>query len=117
MKAVLREVMQRIPGSLGVAVIGLDGIPVETLAADDSFNIDLASAEGMSVVKRAAMSFRDTPPEPLEEVTISCRSRTTILRSVGSDYYLCVVIGPGSVPGQARFEAWRAGQHLREVIG
>ena len=117
MKAVLREMMQRVPGSLGAAVIGLDGIPVEKVAADGSFNIDLASAEGISVVKRAAMSLRDLPSEPLEEVTISCRSRTTILRSVGSDYYLCVVVGPDSVPGRARFEAWRAGQQLREVIG
>src|SRR3989442_1419270 len=45
MKAVLQEILDRIPEALGAAVVGLDGIPVEKLAARPTFNIDLASAE------------------------------------------------------------------------
>jgi predicted regulator of Ras-like GTPase activity (Roadblock/LC7/MglB family) len=117
MREVLREVMKQIPEFLGAAVIGLDGIPVEKLAADDAFNIELASAEGIGVVRRAATSLRDLPGEPLEEITITSPSRLTILRALGPEYFLCVVVGRGSLSGRARYEVWKAGHQIREVIG
>ena len=116
MRSVLQEVVDRIPGCLGAAVVGLDGIAVEKVSARKDVNIDLLSAEGINVVKRAAASFRDPPADPLEEITISSRSRLTILRSLGSDYFLCVVVGADGVPGRARYEAWRAGLELQEAI-
>lgn len=117
MRSVLQEVLDRVPGSLGAAVVGLDGIAVEKVSARREFNIDLASAEGIGVVKRATASLREGPPDPLEEITIVSRSRFVILRSIGSDYYLCVIVGPEAIPGRARYEAWRAGQQLQEAIG
>ncbi len=117
MREVLREMMEKTPGFLGAAVMGLDGIPVEKLAADEDFNIELASAEGIGVVRRATNSLRDLPGEPLEEVTISSPTRLTIMRAIGPEYYLCVVVGRGALSGRARYEAWKAGHQIREVIG
>jgi predicted regulator of Ras-like GTPase activity (Roadblock/LC7/MglB family) len=117
MKSVLQEVVDRIPGSLGAAVVGLDGIAVEKVAARPGFNIDLASAQGINVVKRAAASLREQDPRDLQEISIACRTGLTILRALGSDYYLCVVVGPECIPGQARYEAWKAGLQLQEAIG
>ncbi len=116
MKSVLQDILQRIPGALGAAVVGMDGIAVEKVASRAEINIDLLSAEGMNVVKRAASNLRVDPTDPLEEVTIVSRHRLTILRSLSSDYYLCVVVGPGSIPGRARYETWRAGLQLQETI-
>src|SRR5207249_6835493 len=62
MKAVLQDILDRIPEALGAAVVGLDGIPVEKLAARQSFNIDLASAEWISLAKRAAAALRSATP-------------------------------------------------------
>lgn len=117
MKSVLQEVLDRIPGSLGAAVVGLDGIAVEKVSVRPDFNIDLASAEGIGVIKRAASSMRGRPAGDLEEISIAGRSGLTILRALGSDYYLCVVVGPDSIPGRARYEAWKAGLQLQEAIG
>lgn len=117
MRSVLQEVLDRIPGSLGAAVVGVDGIAVEKVAARGEVNIDLLSAEGINVVKRAISSLRDEPANPLEEVTIVSRRRLTILRALGSDYYLCVVAGADTMPGRARYETWRAGLQLQEAIG
>jgi predicted regulator of Ras-like GTPase activity (Roadblock/LC7/MglB family) len=116
MKAVLQQVLDRLPGALGAAVVGLDGIPVEKAAVGSQVNIDLWSAEGAGVVKRAAGALRDRASDALEEVTIRCQSTCVILRALGSDYYLCLVVGPDCIPGQARYEAWRAGLQLREAI-
>jgi len=117
MKEVLQEIVNRVPGALGAAVVGFDGIPVEKVAIGDGVNIDLVSAEGVGVVRRAVIPGRDSLGDRPEELTINRRSGTTILRWIGSDYYLCVVLGPDAIPGQARYEAWRAGLKLEAAIG
>ena len=116
MKAVLQDLCDRIPGALGAAVIGMDGIPVERIAARRAFNIELASALGINVVKRAVAGDREPGDRP-QEISIATRSGLTIMRSIGSDYYLCLVVGPDSLAGKARYEAWRAGTLLQEEIG
>jgi predicted regulator of Ras-like GTPase activity (Roadblock/LC7/MglB family) len=116
MKSLLQQIIDRIPGAFGAAVVGLDGIPVEKVSVQDGFNIDLASAEVVGIIKRAGGSMGFGSEDPPEEITISSRSSLTILRALGLDYYLCVVVGPDCIPGQVRFETWRAGLHLQETI-
>jgi predicted regulator of Ras-like GTPase activity (Roadblock/LC7/MglB family) len=116
MKTLLKEVISRIPGALGAAVVGLDGLLVEKVTTRDDFNIDLASAEGVGVIRSATSSLDVTKPEAPEEVSISRGSGLTILRSLGPDYYLCVVVDAGVIAGQARFEAWKVGHQLKEAI-
>ncbi len=116
MRAILQEILDRTPGSLGAAIVGLDGIAVDKVSARPAFNIDLASAEGINIVKRALLSNRDGVTGPLEEVSVAGRAGLTIMRSLGSDYYLCVVVGPECFPGRARFEAWRAGLQLEQAL-
>jgi len=117
MKAVLQEILNKVPGALGAAVVGVDGIAVEKASTGAETNIDLLSAEGINVVKRAASSMRDGGVGPLEELSITGSSRTIILRALGSDYYLCLVVGPEAIMGRARYEAWKAGLQLQESIG
>jgi len=117
MKAVLQEILDRIPEALGAAVVGLDGLPVEKITARPSFNIDLASAEWVSLAKRAASALRGaTPAGGPEEITVTSRSGVAILRSIGGDYFLCVVVGPECLQGRARYEVWRAGLQLQEAL-
>jgi predicted regulator of Ras-like GTPase activity (Roadblock/LC7/MglB family) len=116
MRTLLEEVLRRLPGALGAAVVGLDGVPVEQVTAGEDFNIELASAEGIGVVRRANASQIAPSDDPLEELVLSRGPHLTILRSLGPDYYLCLVVGSSAIPGQARFEAWRAGHRLREAV-
>ncbi len=116
MRLVLQQVLDRVPGSVGAAVVGLDGIAVEKVTTQDLFNMDLASAEGVNVVKRARSSMGARPGDQPDEIMISSQSGIIILRSLGSDYYLCVVAGVDCIPGQARYETWRAGLMLQETI-
>lgn len=117
MKTVLQEILQRVPGALGAAIVGLDGLAVEKVTSEASFNIELASAEGIHVVKRVAASLKGTPRERVEEVSVTAGGVLTVLRSLGSDYYLCVVARPESIPGRVRYEAWRAGLQLHAALG
>ncbi|HXU11496.1 MAG TPA: hypothetical protein VN898_05990 [Candidatus Binatia bacterium] len=115
MKALLMELLDRLPGARGAAVVGLDGIAVEKVSAQPSFNMDLVSAEVVALAKRARPSGADVA-DLLEEISVTSRSGLTILRSIGGDYYLCLVVGPEGIPGRARFEAWRVGRQLEHAV-
>ncbi len=116
MRSVLQEVLDRIPEALGAAVVGRDGIVVEKVAAQPSFNMDLASAQAIGLVHRAESTLRDPAADRLEEVSVASRSGLTILRSIGGDYYLCVVLATGCIPGRARYEVWKAGLQLERAV-
>jgi predicted regulator of Ras-like GTPase activity (Roadblock/LC7/MglB family) len=117
MKTVLDAALARLPGALGAAVVGPDGIPVETAVTSADVNMEWAAAEGMDLVRRVATApGRDAAGDP-DEITIAADARLTILRSVGAGYFLCLVAGPDVLSGRARYEAWRTGLQLREVIG
>ena len=117
MKRILQDALDRTPGSLGAAVVGLDGITVERATVDEGrINLDLASAEGIGVVKRALGSLRDQGGDRPEEVSVQSRGGLTILRCLGAEYYLILVVGPECIPGRARYEAWRAGQELQQAL-
>jgi predicted regulator of Ras-like GTPase activity (Roadblock/LC7/MglB family) len=117
MKPVLDAVLDRLPGALGAVVVGPDGIPVEMVARDPRLNLEWTAAEGMDMVRRTGTGAPGGRSEAPEEVTIAGATRLTILRSVGAGYFLCLVTGPEAIAGQARYEAWRTGLQLREVIG
>ena len=117
MKTVLDAALGRLPGALGAAVVGPDGIPVETVVRNSDVNMEWAAAEGMDLVRRVATApGRGTAGDP-DEITIAADARLTILRAVGAGYFLCLVAGRETIAGQARYEAWRTGLLLREVIG
>jgi len=116
-KAVLDGLLSRLPGALGVAIVGLDGLPVESVTSGPGVNMDVVSAEGIGLVRRSGWSPSGESAEKLQEIALTSPSRLTIFRDLGSGYFLCVVTGPGTLPGQARYEAWRTGLLLREVIG
>ena len=115
MKALLMEMLDRLPGARGAAVVGLDGIVVEKVTVQPSINMDLVSAEVVSLAKRARPSGGNDG-DRVEEISVTCRSGLTILRSIGGDYYLCLAIGPDGIPGRARFEAWKAGRQLEHAV-
>ncbi len=114
MKVILQDTLDRTPGALAVSVVGLDGIPVEKITLGSEVNIDLVSAEGITLVKRTTgpAGGRETP----EEISITTASGLMILRALGQDYYLCLLVGRDCLPGRARYEAWRAGLALRQAI-
>jgi predicted regulator of Ras-like GTPase activity (Roadblock/LC7/MglB family) len=114
MKVILQDTLDRTPGALAVAIVGLDGIAVEKVSAGQSVNIDLASAEGITLVKRTTgpAGQRETP----EEISVTTASGLMILRALGQDYYLCLVVGRECLPGRARYEAWRAGLALQQAL-
>jgi len=109
-KDALQEILNRTEGSLGVLIMGLDGIPVERAWRDDEFrsNFDIAVAEYTSLIKKANQSNGDTGLGGLNEITVSNRNAVFIMRLLGDDYFLALIMSPEGNFGRGRYELRKA---------
>ena len=109
-KDTLQEILERTEGSLGVLIMGLDGIPVEKAWRDDEShsNLDIAVAEYTSLVRKADQSNGDTGLGGLNEITVSNENAVFIMRLLGEEYFLALIMSPEGNFGRGRFELRRA---------
>ena len=109
-KEALQDILDRTEGSLGVLIMGLDGIAVEKAWRDDEShsNFDIAVAEYTSLVRKANQSNDDTGLGGLKEITVSNENAVFIMRLLGEDYFLALIMSPEGNFGRGRFELRRA---------
>ncbi len=109
-KEALQEILNRTEGSVGVLIMGLDGIPVERAWRKNAphANLDIAVAEYTSLIRRASQSNGDTGLGGLNEITVSNENAIFIMRLLGEDYFLVLILAPGGNFGRGRFELRRA---------
>ena len=109
-KEALQQILNRTEGSLGVLIMGLDGIPVEKAWRDDlsHSNFDIAVAEYTALIKKAEKSNGDTGLGGLNEITVSNENAVFIMRLLGEDYFLALIMSPEGNFGRGRYELRRA---------
>ncbi len=106
----LQEILNRTEGSLGVLIMGLDGIAVDKAWREDASdtNLDIAVAEYTSLVRKANQSNGDTGLGGLNEITVSNENAVFILRLLGEEYFLALIMSPEGNFGRGRYELRKA---------
>lgn len=109
-KEILETIIEHTEGSLGVLIMGIDGISVERLLkeAGQEANLDVAAAEFTSLVKNAQKAGKDTGLGSLRELVISLDGAVVLMRLLGKDYFVVLAISPDGNLGRARFELRKA---------
>lgn len=109
-KEVLREAQNRTEGCLGVLIMGTDGIPVEKVWQPEAaeMNLDIAVAEYTSLVRNARRTNREMGFGSLNEAVLSGESGIFILRFIGEDYFIAMILSPDGNFGRGRYELRRA---------
>jgi predicted regulator of Ras-like GTPase activity (Roadblock/LC7/MglB family) len=109
-KEVLETIIEHTEGSLGVLIMGTDGISVERLLkeAGQEANLDVAAAEFTSLVKNAQKAGKDTGLGNLRELVISLEEAVVLVRLLGREYFVVLAISPDGNLGRARFELRKA---------
>jgi predicted regulator of Ras-like GTPase activity (Roadblock/LC7/MglB family) len=109
-KEVLQEALDRTEGCLGVLIMGIDGIPVEKVWEPEAAekNLDVAVAEYTSLVRNARRTNRDMGLGKLLEFVLTSDSGTFILRFVGEEYFIAMVLSSEGNFGRGRFELRKA---------
>jgi predicted regulator of Ras-like GTPase activity (Roadblock/LC7/MglB family) len=104
----LREIAERLEDVHCVLLMGMDGLPVEKVIRDDTYNIDALTAEFTTVVKVTTASAGEVQAGALEEILILSEKMILLTKSITNDYFLLLVLPAGGNLGRARFELKKA---------
>ena len=104
LKEMLKEIVDRVDGALSVMVMASDGIPVEEYCREDSgLDMQLFAVEYATLLREVSRMVSMLDAGDLEEVSVSTASLRVILRTVGSDLCLALVMECGGNFGKGRY--------------
>jgi predicted regulator of Ras-like GTPase activity (Roadblock/LC7/MglB family) len=112
----LRGIAERVADTRAVAIVGLDGIPVETFSVGESAPIESVAAELLGLVKSAQNPRAELSFGPIRELALVGDSQRAVLSRVSGEYYLLLLLGGGGILGHGRHELARAAAALKEEL-
>jgi predicted regulator of Ras-like GTPase activity (Roadblock/LC7/MglB family) len=104
----LREIADRFQNIHCIFLMGMDGMPVEKVVRDQTFNIDAVTAEFTTVLKVTAASTGEVNAGNVDEILILSDKMILLTKSITSEYFLLLVLPPDGNMGRARFELKKA---------
>ena len=84
-------------------VMGLDGLPVDTVAGESEIDVPSLVVEYSSLLQQVSRTAQVLAAGKLEELTIRSDNLTTVIRLVTDNYFLAVAVKPLGLTGKARF--------------
>ena len=114
-KEVLGAIADRVEGVLAVSLIGLDGIPIETVSYD-SAPLEAMGAEFGGFIKSVQVTNTELDTGEVLQFSLVTENYIAFLSAVTSEYYVLLVLRPDGNYGRARFELTRAKHLLRDEL-
>jgi predicted regulator of Ras-like GTPase activity (Roadblock/LC7/MglB family) len=108
----LESITEKIEGSMGAVVMGMDGISVEKFLPDGSANVESLAAEYTPLLKASYTATQDIGQGPLQELIVSTDSNVVAIRMITPEYFLLLLLNKDGNIGRARFELRKAKQAL-----
>jgi predicted regulator of Ras-like GTPase activity (Roadblock/LC7/MglB family) len=118
-KEPLKAIIEHTDGSIGVFIMGTDGIAVEKVFSEDArdTNLDVAAAEFTSLVRNAQRTGADTGLGGLQELMVVLDEAVFIMRLFSREYFLVLMMRSDGNLGRGRFELRKAELELaREFV-
>lgn len=102
-ETLLRDLVDKVPGSQASLLMGIDGIPVETYVPETGLDPQQAGAEYAQVLAEARRASHSLEAGDVEELTVQTERGTLLVRLVNPDYFVALALGPGALRGRGRF--------------
>lgn len=116
-KEVLEVVINNVEGSIGIGLVGLDGIVIEQISVDETFDINTVGVEYSGIIKHAQKAGRDFGLGQTLEVLITTEKATMIMMSVGDEYFVSLALSLDGNLGRGRLELKKAIPKLSTELG
>lgn len=112
----LQAVAERAPGFRGVAVVGMDGMPLARRAAPGGPDLDLCAAEYSALIRNlASMGSHEGSGGVRGMLTLLGRWNLLVER-VTEEYFLLLVVTPEGSLGRSRYELRRAAVQIEPEL-
>ena len=96
----------KVPGTVCCAIMGFDGIPIDTYEVGGG-TLDIgALLTEYSAIAKQLLEVGDRQPEigEIKELTITSRGLTTLVTALSPEFFVAAVLGPEAMVGRARYE-------------
>lgn len=113
----LNDIAQRIEGLQALALVGEDGLPVDSVTHDEHLDLEMLCAEMASLVRSMSANDTELGSGPVRQLLVQTGECTLLTSSVANGYYLLAVGGDDLALGRARFELRRAPLALADELG
>ena len=115
----LQKMIDSLPGVLGIALMGADGIPVAEVAAPGASGNDLVGGAGVEfgrILDEVRKGADALGAGRVDEMTLALARCTLVFRSVDDELFLVLALAPDGNLGKARFQVRRHLLELREQL-
>ncbi|MEM1246094.1 MAG: roadblock/LC7 domain-containing protein [Acidobacteriota bacterium] len=112
----LNRISESLEGLQALALVGEDGLPVDSVTHDDQIDLEMLAAEMVALLRSMSENDEELGAGPIQQLLVETEGRTLITSSVVNGYYLLAVGGEDFLVGKARFELRRAPLALAEEL-
>ncbi len=103
-EATLKDLVGKVQGAHGAAVLNLDGLVIEAVDRDGALvEPDDALPEYGLIVRQLADIGGAVDIGGVEQVTVDGEKRTTLIRKLDANYVAALVVDSAAVVGKAHF--------------
>jgi predicted regulator of Ras-like GTPase activity (Roadblock/LC7/MglB family) len=113
---ILRELVERTPGTLWAMIVGSDGVPLEVRPGEGPLDADLLAAEYATLFRTCKRTTGQTAGGDLEGAVLTASNARVVLHSLTQDYFLLLCLQPFAPAGKAVFEISRARDAIVEEL-
>jgi predicted regulator of Ras-like GTPase activity (Roadblock/LC7/MglB family) len=115
-QAELEKVLLRIPGALSATLVDVDGIALASYSADNTLNADVVAAELATMAKGMKRVFDALRTGGLQEFMFTTDRAVIVTRSVGTEFFLYIVLKDERSLGLSRVETKRLSKDLEKAL-
>lgn len=103
-EATLKQLVGKVEGARGAAVLNLDGLVIEAVDGDGApVEPDAALPEYGLIVRQLAEIGKQAAIGGVDHLTLEGDDRTTLVRKLDPNYLAALVIDTGAILGKAHF--------------
>ena len=115
-KKILEEILQNVEGAIGTGLVGMDGIVIDQMTHNSSFDINAVGAEYSSIIKNAMKASADFGLGNTSEILITTDKAIMIMMMVGENYFVSLAINFDGNLGRGRLELKKAIPKLEKEL-
>ncbi len=107
-KKILEETISNVEGAIGAGLVGMDGIVIDQISRNPTFDINAVGAEYSSIIKNAMRASSNFGLGNTAEILITTDKATMIMMMVGQTYFITLAINLDGNLGRGRLELKKA---------
>lgn len=116
-RELLKSVVDRVEGGLGIVVMDFDGIPIDEHFVEGGADIHVMAVEYISFLKEIRSTAEVLKSGRLDEVSVATEKWKVIIRIINEDLFVMLCIAAGGNYGKGRYLLLKAAPELRAALG